>query len=48
MSLADKRHSWRRPVAVALAVFAGWVALSLLTFQDSPDDPPLIVSLLSK
>jgi hypothetical protein len=28
-------------------VFATWFALSVLVFQDSRDDPPLIVSLLS-
>jgi hypothetical protein len=41
-------RSWLRAIAISLAVFAAWVALSVLTFQDGPDDPPLIVSLLSK
>jgi hypothetical protein len=30
------------------AAFATWVALSVLTYQDGPDDKPLIVSMLSK
>jgi hypothetical protein len=42
-----KPHSWLRPTAIAFAVFATWFALSVLVFQDSRDDPPLIVSLLS-
>ncbi len=39
---------WLRTIAISIAVFAAWVALSVLTFQDGPDDKPLIVSLLSK
>jgi hypothetical protein len=35
-------------VAIACALFAAYVALGVLTFQDSPEDPPLILSLLSK
>jgi anti-sigma-K factor RskA len=42
-----KPRSWLRLAAIALAVFAVYVALGVLTFQDSPEDPPLIVSLLS-
>jgi hypothetical protein len=43
------RRNWRpRVIAISFAAFAAWVALSVLTFQDGPDDPPLIVSLLSK
>jgi hypothetical protein len=41
-------ETWLRAIAISLAVFAAWVALSVLTFQDGPDDPPLIVWLLSK
>jgi anti-sigma-K factor RskA len=43
-----RRRSWRRVIAISLAAFAAWVALCVLTYQDGPDDKPLIVSLLSK
>jgi hypothetical protein len=44
----SRRRSWPQIIAISLAAFAAWVTLSVLTFQDGPDDPPLIVSLLSK
>jgi hypothetical protein len=44
----SRRRSWPRIIVISLAAFAAWVALSVLTFRDGPDDPPLIVSLLSK
>ena len=44
----SRRRSWPRVIAISLAAFAAWVALSVLTFRDGPDDPPLIVSLLTK
>jgi hypothetical protein len=47
-NLTTKRPSRLRSVAIFLAVFATWAALSVLTYQDGPDDNPLIVSLLSK
>jgi hypothetical protein len=43
-----RRRSWPRIIAISLAAFAAWVALGVLTYQEGPDDPPLIVSLLSK
>jgi hypothetical protein len=43
-----RRRPWLRVIAFSLAAFAAWVALSMLTFRDGPDDPPLIVSILSK
>jgi hypothetical protein len=43
-----RRRPWPRVIAILLAAFAAWVALSVLTFQDGPDDPPLIVSMLSR
>jgi hypothetical protein len=43
-----KRPSWLRSVEILLAAFVTWVALSVLTYQDGPDDKPLIVSMLSK
>jgi hypothetical protein len=47
--LSDKRRRpWLRVIAISLAAFAAWVALSVITFRDGPDDPPLIVSILSK
>jgi hypothetical protein len=42
------RRSWPRSLAILLAAFATWVALSVLTYQDGPDDKPLIISMLSK
>jgi hypothetical protein len=47
-NLTTKRPSWLRSVAILLAAFATWVVLSVLTYQDGPDDKPLIVSMLSK
>jgi hypothetical protein len=47
MSHDRRALSWLRPTAIAFAMFAAWFALSVLVFQDSRDDPPLIVSLLS-
>jgi hypothetical protein len=37
-----------RIVAIALAVFLGWAAISVLFYSERPDDPPIIVSLLSE
>jgi len=44
----SRRRSWPLVTAISLAAFAAWFALSILTFQDGPDEPPLIVSQLSK
>jgi hypothetical protein len=44
----SRGRSWPLVIAMSLAAFVVWSALSLLTFQDGPDDPQLIVSLLSK
>ncbi len=41
-------RSWLRPIAIGRIVLATWFSLSVLTFQDSPDDTPFIVTLLSK
>jgi hypothetical protein len=43
-----RRHPWVRRIAIAFALVAGYVLLGALTFQDSPNDPPIIVLLLSK
>jgi hypothetical protein len=37
-----------RTIAIFIAAFAGWFALGVLTYQDGPDDKPMIVSLLSE
>jgi hypothetical protein len=42
------RHPWAQRIAIALALVAGYVVLGVLTFQDSPKDPPIIVTLLLK
>jgi hypothetical protein len=44
----SRRRSWRLVIAISLAAFAAWIALSVLTFQDGPDDKPLIAYMLSK
>jgi hypothetical protein len=41
-------RTWLRLVAIGFAVFAGYLAVSVLFYQDSADDPPAIVSLFSK
>ena len=41
-------RNWLRMTAIALAVLAGYLAVSVLTFQDSAKDRPTIVRLLSK
>jgi hypothetical protein len=46
--MGGKRASWIRPTFITLAVFAAWLVISVLFYQDSPDDVPVIVSLLSK
>ena len=40
-----KLHSW---VLIGLAVFAGWLVVAVTTYQESPDDRPMIVALFSK
>jgi hypothetical protein len=35
-------------MAISLAACLAWFALSMLTFQDGPDDKPLIAYMLSK
>jgi hypothetical protein len=44
---SSSRRSWPRLIGIPLAAFAAWVALGVFTFQDGPDDKPLIVHLLS-
>jgi hypothetical protein len=50
MSLQNppRRRSWTLVIAISLAVFAAWIALSVLPVQDGPDDKPLIAYMLSK
>ena len=43
-----RRHRWVRRIAIAFALVAGYVLLGALTFQDSRNDSPIIVTLLSK
>jgi hypothetical protein len=33
---------------IGVAVFALWLLVSVATYQESPDDRPMIVSLFSK
>jgi ABC-type transporter Mla subunit MlaD len=41
-------HAWVRSVLIGLAVFAAWLVLSVATYQEGPDDTPVIVALFSK
>lgn len=45
MAHAREPGSWPRTIAIAFAVFAAYAGLGVVTLQDSPEDPPLIVSL---
>jgi hypothetical protein len=47
MAREQKWNPWLRWIAIP-SILAGYVALGALTFQDSPNDPPIIVTLLSK
>ena len=40
----SRRRSWPRVVAISLAAFAAWVALSVLTFRDGEVQPLSVVS----
>jgi hypothetical protein len=42
------RNSWVRSLLIGLAVFAGWLVVAVTTYQESPDDRPMIVALFSK
>lgn len=41
----SKVPSWLRSIAIVVVIFILWVALSVATYQDGPDDVPLIGSL---
>jgi hypothetical protein len=41
-------HAWGRLMLIGLAVFALWLLVSVATYQESPDDTPMIASLFSK
>lgn len=42
-----KAPSWLRSYAIGVVIFILWVALGVATYQDGPNDVPLIVSLLA-
>ena len=48
MSQWPSPHAWVRSVLIGLAVFVGWLVVSVATYQESPDDTPVIVALFSK
>ena len=48
MSRLPSPHAWGRLMLIGLAVFALWLLVSVATYQESPEDMPIIVSLLSK
>ncbi|MGY2847594.1 xanthine/uracil permease [Bradyrhizobium sp. USDA 4509] len=41
------RHPWLRRFAIVFAILFGWLAVSVLFYQEGPDDRSLITSLLS-
>ncbi|WP_164940500.1 hypothetical protein [Bradyrhizobium zhanjiangense] len=44
----DYQHgSWLRPLAITLGIVAAWFVISVLVYQESPEDKPIIVSLLT-
>lgn len=45
--MSRRRHPWLRRLTTVFAILFGWLAISILFYQDNPDDKPLIVSLLS-
>ena len=45
--MPHKRSSRVRSIAVGIGIFLAWVAISVLFYQDSPEDKPPIVSLLT-
>ena len=44
----QKPHSWVRSILIGFAIFAAWFVVGVATYQESPDDTPMIVSLFSK
>jgi hypothetical protein len=48
MSGDHKPHSWVRSVLIGCAILAAWLVVTVATYQESPDDTPMIVSLFSK
>ncbi len=44
----QKPHSWMRSILIGFAIFAAWLIVGVATYQESPDDTPMIVSLFSK
>jgi hypothetical protein len=48
MSGDQKPHSWARSILIGFAIFAVWLVVSMTTYQERPDDTPIIVSLFSK
>ena len=48
MSRLPSPHAWERLMLIGLAVFALWLVVNVATYQESPDDTPMIVSLFSR
>jgi hypothetical protein len=46
--MPHKRRSWFRSIAVGIAIFVAWFAIAVLFYQESPEDKPPIVSLLTR
>ena len=44
----QKPHFWVRSVLIGCAIFAAWLIVGVATYQESPDDTPIIVALFSK
>jgi hypothetical protein len=45
--MPHKRSSWLRSIAVGIGIFVAWFAIGVLFYQESPEDKPPIVTLLT-
>jgi hypothetical protein len=48
MSGDHKQRRWIRSILIGFAIFAAWLVVAVATYQEGPDDAPMIVSLFSK
>jgi len=48
VSLLPSPHARGRPMLIGLVVFAAWRVVAVATYQENPDDTPMIVALFSK
>ena len=46
--MPHKRSFGLKSIAVGIGIFVTWFAISVLFYQESPEDTPPIVSLLTR